>query len=196
MDAHAWIEAWDQERNQWSIVEATVGEDSTAATFEEQIEHIGSGAGAMLRQLFKALFEYGLLGLPSWLFESYGILAGSLLLTGALTGILAWLLSRFYRRRKTAQASQSKSINPVLVPLHKMLYRMDRKVETAGPQRVPSETLHAFSQRLRERDQGDGLWTKISDWYREYVLLRYRKTISVRHVQQLEQRAQTLQDSL
>lgn len=196
MDAHAWVEAWDRERNQWSIVEATVGEDSSTATFEEQIEHIGSGAGALLRQLLKAIFEYGLLGLPSWLFESYGILAGTLLLTGLFTGISAWFLSRFYRRRKWVLASRSKPINPILIPLHKMLHKMDRKVETAGPLREPSETLHAFSHRLRERDQGDGLWTKISDWYREYVLLRYRKTISAEHVQQLEQRAQKLHDSL
>ncbi len=196
MDAHAWVEAWDRQRNQWCIVEATVGEDSTAASLEEQIEHIGSGAGAMLRQLLKAIFEYGLLGLPSWLFESYGVLAGTSLLTGLFTGILAWALSRFYRRRKSAHVSQSKPINPVLVPLHKMLHRMDRKVEAAGPLREPSETLHAFSHRLRERDQGDGVWTRISEWYREYVLLRYRKMISTEHIQQLEQRAQNLQDSL
>jgi len=73
---------------------------------------------------------------------------------------------------------------------------MDRKVEAAGSLRDPSETLHAFSHRLRQQDPGDGLWTRISDWYREYVLLRYRKTIHAEHVQQLQQHAQKLQDSL
>jgi len=197
MDAHAWVEAWDQEQNQWSIVEATVGEDAGAAASDEQTERLGGGAGALLRQLLQAVYEYGLLGLPSWLFESYGILPGTLLLTGLLAAVLAWALSQLYRGRRSAGATQPRGArDPALVPLHRMLLRMDRKVKAAGPRRDPSETLHAFSHRLQEREPGNALWTRISDWYREYALLRYGKTISPERTQQLRQRAQGLQDSL
>jgi len=44
MDAHAWAEAWDQERNQWAIVEATVGEDLASAYTDEQMGNVGDGA--------------------------------------------------------------------------------------------------------------------------------------------------------
>ena len=197
MDAHAWVEAWDQERNQWSIVEATVGEDAVGMASDEQTERIGSGAGAILRQLLQAIYEYGLLGVAGWVFESYGVLVGTLLLTGLFTAVLAWALSRFYSRRKTLEIIQSKSVrNPAHILLHKMLLRMDRKVKAAGSHREPNETLHAFSQRLKKRYPGAGLWMKISDWYREYALLRYRKTIHAEHIHQLQQHAQGLHDSL
>ncbi len=196
MDAHAWLEAWDEERNQWSIVEATVGEDAAAADSIEDDERI-KGGGVLLRQLFKAIFEYGLVGIAGWMFESYGVLAGILLLTGLFSSVSAWVLSRFYRRRKAAQAIQSKTIrDPILILLHKILLRMDRKVKAAGQRRDPSETLHAFSDRLRKRDPKNRLWVRISEWYREYALLRYRKTISTEYVHELQQRAQGLQDSL
>lgn len=193
MDAHAWVEAWDQERNQWSIVEATVGENQDLAASADQAERIRGGAGAIFHQLLQAVYEYGLLGVPSWLFESYGVFVGISLLTGLFAGILAWILSRFYRKKKSEKVTQSKLIrNPSLFHLHKMLFRMDRKVEAAGSRRDPNETLHAFSCRLLERDPGDGLWIKISDWYCEYALLRYCRTISADRVLQLERRANNL----
>jgi hypothetical protein len=82
--------------------------------------------------------------------------------------------------------------NPGLIGLHKMLARMDRKLKAAGLRRDISETLDAFSGRLRKRDTGDGLWTKISDWYLEYAHLRYRRKISSGDLEQLQQRARGL----
>jgi len=196
MDAHAWAEAWDKERNQWTIVEATVGEDLVTAPAAEQLERMGGGTGT-LGQLLQALYQYGLFGMLSWLFESYGLLTGLLLLTIILGGALWLALSRHYNRKKAKGPTKSRAVrNPGLATLHKMLTRMDRKVKTAGPQRHLSQTLHAFSQQLRARDSGDGLWTRISDWYLEYANLRYRRTISSIRLQKLQQLAQGLQDSL
>jgi hypothetical protein len=192
MDAHAWVEAWDKERNQWTIVEATVGEDLVTAPAAEELERMGGGTGT-LGQLLQSLYQYGLFGVLGWLFESYGLLAGLLLLTTLLGGALWLVLSRHYNRKKSKGETQTRAArNPGLVTLHKMLARMDRRVKAAGPRREFSETLHAFSQRLRARDSGDGLWTRMSDWYLEYANLRYRKTISSKRLQQL---AQGLQDS-
>jgi len=196
MDAHAWAEAWDKERNQWTIVEATVGEDLVTAPAAQELEHMGGGFGT-LGQLLQALYQYGLFGVLSWLFESYGLLAGLLLLTIILGGALWLALSRHYNRKKAKGPTQPRAVrNPGLATLHKMLTRMDRKVKTAGPQRHLSQTLHAFSGQLRMRDLGDGLWTRISDWYLEYANLRYRRTISSKRLQKLQQLAQGLQDSL
>jgi len=196
MDAHAWAEAWDQERNQWTIVEATVQEDLAAAPAAQELERMGGGIGT-LGQLLQALYQYGLFGVLSWLFESYGLLDGLLLLPIILGGALWLALSRHYNRKKAKGPTKSRVVrNPGLATLHKMLTRMDRKVKTAGPQRHLSQTLHAFSQQLRARDSGDGLWTRISDWYLEYANLRYRRMISSKRLQKLQQLAQGLQDYL
>lgn len=197
MDAHAWAEAWDQERNQWTIVEATVGENLATSSASEQLGRISDGTGMLLGQLLQALYQYGLFGVLGWLFKSYGLLAGLLLLATLLGGALWFVLSRHYNWKKSKGLTQSRAVrNPGLVTLHKMLARMDRKVKAAGQRRYLNETLHAFSQQLRARDCGDGLWTRISDWYLEYADLRYRRTISSERLQRLRQLAQGLQDYL
>ncbi|UCE47040.1 MAG: transglutaminase domain-containing protein, partial [Phycisphaerales bacterium] len=192
MDAHAWVEAWNQERNRWTIVEATVGEDPSAATSAEQLGPVQAGVRALLGQLREALYQYGLFGLLGWLFRSYGLLAG-LLLTILFGGALSLALSRYYSRKKS-KIQSTVAGNPELVALHKMLTRMDRKVRAAGPRRHLCETLHAFSKRLRAQDSGDGLWTRISNWYLEYANLRYSRTVGYKRLQRLQQQAQGLRD--
>ena len=194
MDAHAWVEAWDQQRNQWTIVEATVGENAVSTAATDTAGGLGGGTGALLNQLLRALYEYGLFGALSWLFESYGLAAG-LLLSAPLFGLaLALVLLRRGKNRKSKIINR-KSGSAALVSLHRILARMDRKVAAAGLRREFSETLHAFSQRLGAQDRGDGLWGRISDWYLEYASLRYRGPISDKSVHELQQRARSLQDS-
>jgi hypothetical protein len=86
--------------------------------------------------------------------------------------------------------------SPALLDLHRVLTKMDRKVARAGAMRQLNETLHTFSDRLHERDSGDGIWRKISDWYLEYAGLRYRRVISSKSIADLQQRAARLHDAL
>jgi hypothetical protein len=194
MDAHAWVEAWNQQQKQWTIVEATVGEDLDAAPALEELERMGGGIGS-LGQLLQALYQYGLFGVLGWLFDSFGVLNSVVLLTSLLGGGLALVLLRYSRKKSTNKINLRELQNPELLILHKMLARMDRKVKAAGPQRHFSEPLHAFSQQLRQRDSGSGLWTKISDWYFEYANLRYCRKISSERVQKLQQLSKGLRDS-
>ena len=194
MDAHAWVEAWDKELRQWTIVEATVGEDMGMISAAEELERMRGGSGTILAQLLQALYQYGLLGVPSWLFESYGLLGGLLLPAILFGAALCLALFRRHRRKSFDHETQPGAAKrPELVILHKMLARMDRRVKAGGHRRNVGETLHAFSQQLRRRDSGDGLWTGISDWYLEYANLRYCRTISSDRLQQL---TQGLHDSL
>lgn len=194
MDAHAWVEAWDQQLNQWTTVEATVGEDAGSTAAAGTTGGLGGGTRALLNQLLRALYEYGLLGALSWLFESYGMVAGLLLSTPLFGVALALTL---LRRRKGRRCETSSRLvrNPALVSLHRILARMDRKVAAAGLRRGLSETLHAFSQRLGAQDSGDGLWGRISSWYLEYANLRYRGPLDSESVHDLQQRAQRLHES-
>jgi hypothetical protein len=196
MDAHAWVEAWDQQRNQWVIVEATVGQGLAAMSIDEQAAGTGGPAGALFGQLMRALYEYGLFGVLGWLFKSYGFSAGLILMTFFIGVALLVKLSR--RRVKKIQSRQQTMVlrNPSLIGLHRMLARMDRKLKSAGLRRGLGETLHTFSGRLRLREAGDGLWTRVSDWYIEYAHLRYRRNINAVDMEQLNQRARSLHDFL
>ncbi len=196
MDAHAWAEAWDDERNQWTIVEATVGEDSSAASAFDQLGRITGETGAMLGRLLQAVYEYGFLGLPSWLFESYGLFGGLILPAVFLSGAFVLILVKHRKLRNAKELGQTVAKNPALITLHKILAKMDHKVRAAGLKRQLSETLHSFSGRLRQKESGDGLWTRISDWYLEYASLRYHRAINSEQMEKLQERARGLQDSL
>ena len=197
MDAHAWVEAWDKEQNQWTIVEATVGQELDTLSLDEQLTSTSDGPGAFLSQILQALYEYGLFGVLGWLLKAYSFRTGIILMViFCCTALLVRLVRRSETKKSQSRLQTMVIKNPGLICLHKMLARMDRKVKSAGLRRDISETLHIFSQRLRTRDTGDGLWTKISDWYLEYAGLRYRRKISSGHLERLQHHAQGLQDSL
>ncbi len=194
MDAHAWVEAWDRQKKQWTIVEATVGENLDAAPALEELDRMSGGIGS-LGQLLQALYQYGLVGVLGWLVDSFGVLNSVVLMVSLLGGGLSLALLRYSRKRSKNKTKLRRPQNPELVTLHKMLTRMDRKVKAAGSQRHFSEPLHAFSQQLRQRDSGSGLWTRISDWYLEYANLRYCRKISSERIQNLQQLSKGLRDS-
>ncbi|MHC4727023.1 MAG: transglutaminase family protein [Planctomycetota bacterium] len=195
MDAHAWAESWEPQLKQWIIVEATPPEELDAAPASEELERMGGGIGSF-SQLLQALYQYGLVGVVSWLFDSFGVLNSIVLLMSLVGGGLSLVLLRYIRRKYKNKTSLRQPQSLELLTLHKMLTRMDRKVKAAGAQRHFNEPLHAFSQQLRKRDSGSGLWTRISSWYFEYSNLRYCRKISSERVQKLQQLYKGLRDSL
>jgi hypothetical protein len=196
MDAHAWAEAWDREQNRWVVVEATVQEDLGASLAADESGAEDDGAGLMLGRLFQAMYAYGLLGIASWFLASGSIVARSLIPAVLLAGALGWSVRRHRMRGSSETGSSRSAREPALVALHKMLARMDRKVKSAGSQRPLTETLCAFSHRLRAQDPGDGRWARVSDWYLEYADIRYRKTIEADRLAHLQQQAVTLRKDL
>jgi transglutaminase-like putative cysteine protease len=196
MDAHAWVEAWDEEQGRWIIVEATVGQGPVTTSIDEQAAGTSGGSGVLLRQLIQALYEYGLFGVLGWLLKSYGLRAGLVLMAIFLVAALSVASSRRYKEHSKGRMQSTTVKSPTMVTLHKMLARMDRKVKAAGLRRGLDETLHTFSGRLREREAGDGLWAGISDWYLEYAQLRYCRTISSMDLEQLNQRARRFHNFL
>jgi len=194
MDAHAWAEAWDSQRKQWTIVEATPGEDLNAAPALEELEQTSGGFGS-LGQLVQALYQYGLIGVIGWLVDSFGVLNSVVLTLSFLGGALSLALLRYYKKKSQNKTNLRQQQSVELLTLHKMLTGMDRKVKAAGSHRRFNEPLHAFSQQLRRRDSGTGFWTRISDWYFEYANLRYCRKISSERVHKLQQLYKGLRDS-
>ncbi|MBN1510069.1 MAG: transglutaminase domain-containing protein, partial [Sedimentisphaerales bacterium] len=190
MDAHAWVEAWDQENDQWLIVEATVQDGLAAPSANDASDRTGGlGRYLLLGQLVNDLYEYGLFGVLAWALEFYGLPAASFLLAATAGGILWWL----YRRAKAARTPNAAgALAPEVIAMHKLLAYMDRRVGTAGLRRDGHETIQAFAHRLRASDRGQPLWGPIADWYLDYADLRYRRTIPTDELHRLRHLAACL----
>jgi hypothetical protein len=185
MDAHAWVEAWDEQSGQWRIVEATVPEGlATASPVDQAGDGNASGGYFRLAQLANRLYEYGLFGVLAWALQYYGLTAISFLLATTGAGS-CWYV---YRRMRPARAGPVRHpAAPQLAALRKLLARMDRRARAAGARRRSSETLQAFAHRLRSQDPGDGLLPVIADWYIQYAELRYGRTVPPDRLHRLQQ---------
>ena len=195
MDAHAWVEAWDQERYEWTIVEATVQESLGETSLADGLLGQDGSGRLFLAQFLKALYEYGVFGVVAWLSKSYSLVTG-LSLSLSFLGGAAWLaLFRRYARSRRGYRRQ-RARGPEFAALHKLLQAMDRKVKATGLRRALGETLHAFSGRVRSRAPADGPWHRVADWYLDYADLRYGGEIGPERVLQLQQRGQDLRRAL
>lgn len=191
MDAHAWVEAWDRERNAWVIVEATSQDDLANNSLDESWLENRGGHSVLLARLIQAVYDYGLLGVVGWFFKVYSLrmaVAMSLAFLGAAVGLA---LMR-HRRKSRRQAILRATLTPELLALHKMLATMDRKAKSAGARRGPHETLHAFAERVRLASQeGDGgTGDHLADWYLAYAGLRYCGAISPERIAELQRAIQ------
>lgn len=199
MDAHAWVEAWDEDASRWVTVEATAQGDDAVAAAEEQTDATGDVTNVSLTQFLQALYEYGLFGALGWLF-TFHVESALLLPLAVLAGIALWW--RRARRRRKAEGPMSSrwKADPSVAALHRMLARMDRRVQAAGLPRRLSETLHTFARRLRAEKAGDPDgrrdWIGVSDWYVEYANLRYGKAVDAEHIERLHRRAEGLRRRL
>jgi hypothetical protein len=206
MDAHAWVEAWDQENNTWEIVEATAQEDlADNSLISPSLEGEGGGR-PLLTQLIQAVYDYGLLGVLGWFFEVYSLQTAILASLAFFVAAVSLALLRRYRRLHGARGSRV-ARSPELLALHRMLAVMDRKVKSAGARRWPQETLHVFADRIRPsslvahpssaasneeiQDTSDEEHS-FADWYLEYAGLRYCGSITPERLDDLHQLAQKL----
>ncbi|MCO6456647.1 MAG: transglutaminase domain-containing protein [Pirellulaceae bacterium] len=162
-NAHAWVEAYDDQQRQWVIVEATPGmsapelgstEDSQLAALQttgDGLASFGLNAG-MLRGSWAAA------AVPM-----LGVLVVGLLAVGGL----------LYTRPDLAARLRGHS-DPLSV-LRKRLRQMDRRLRRRRMARPKSETLHQFAARLQAAAQQrqDPWLGEAAQWYRQYATVRY-----------------------
>jgi protein-glutamine gamma-glutamyltransferase len=197
MDAHAWAEAWDEQRRCWTIVEATIQGGANTAPVETGPRQADEGLGAHLRRLAEAVYQYGLLGLVSWLFTSHSLFATSLILSILLGGVLWWFAGRL--RRRYGRPDGFAAPSPRIVAMHRLLARVDRKVAAAGLRRRPTETLHAFAARVAasapagaDPQSGSADPRLAAAWYDRYASLRYTRAVSSEELHRLQEAARPL----
>lgn len=200
MDAHAWVEAWDQEKSTWAIVEATSQDDlEDNSLIAPSLDNANRGS-LLLARFLQAVYEYGLVGVLGWFFDVYSFQTAVTVSLAFLGAAVFLALLRRYRRLHGGKRAKTVG-SPELLALHRMLAAMDRKARSTGIRRKPQETLHAFAGRVRlcegeptTETVASGLRPPVSlaDWYLRYAGLRYGGAITPGRLHDLQQLARNL----
>ncbi len=175
-DAHAWVEAYDDQTKRWFAVESTPGR--TYQTVSTSTENRSGGNTGI------ALLDESVIGSGSLIGRAWGWLL-SLRTTDALMVVyqfaqlpLFLFLVTFWWIKFRRNASDS--IDEIDVKSLKMLRRVDRRVRKHSLSRHRSETLYQFADRINASET-DSVQSRLSielrrlaDWYRQYADARYR----------------------
>lgn len=164
--AHAWVEAYDDERRQWVIVECTPPEGIPQAQ--------GTGGWADWWDAQQhALVEWGHRFLHGGAAELVALLAsvpGLAVILSSVALILLW------KHRPGGTVASRPTVVVEDPELARILSRGDRLARRIGCPRVPGETLSTFARRLREvSPAAPGPPSTLADWYEEYIRVRYGK---------------------
>jgi protein-glutamine gamma-glutamyltransferase len=170
-DAHAWVEAWDDQRG-WVTVDATPGggnqgntwRASTGAQWMESMRFRWSRWKEAIARLWKK-------GLPDGTFLLLLLreLAPPALLVGGLSALLLW------RKKRRVKARKQRPETPHFAALKRILAQADQQARKHGFQRDETETLHQFAHRI-ENESPDTEWAHpMAVCYRDYAHCRYQK---------------------
>ena len=162
-NAHAWAEAYDDDRQQWVVVEATPGMSLSvidSSSEEEQSERAmgggdADGGGEMELN-------------DGWLATIFSTLARLKYYGLALGVALCFVLYRFQVQRRQAHGFEAR-----IVRMQRSLARLEKKLRRRNLGRRPNETLHEFASRLRRIGDEDVQLQECADWYLQYAILRY-----------------------
>ena len=187
-DAHAWVEAWDEEHQEWVLVEATPAQGVPTETAAGRWDYLVGAIKFYFQELRIALHREGIKGLLNWLVRRLGDGFAGLVTTPVGWAVMAVVMFFVARRLKRRMKGRSpKSADPAVRALQCMLRRMDRQVGSLGLMRVPTETLNQFADRIVSRRAGtDERFEQVARWYELYSRLRYSGRVWQGDLQELE----------
>jgi hypothetical protein len=176
-NAHAWAEAYDDQRQRWFLVEATPGMSVPRETDRETDSLAQSGAVAS-RDTATLVDPMRWLD-GRWLgrrWESISAWATSpvfaLVIGSILTSVVYWA-----RRRGR---SPEGAVNRRLAQMRRVRAKVDRRLSRRRFTRRQHETLHQFARRLRQASREDEGLCGYADWYVEYASELYGGDTSMR----------------
>jgi hypothetical protein len=168
-DAHAWVEAYDDDSGQWRIVEASPIDAQPRALPPSQAVRFWEFIRGRLRR-FRILLQHRGAGWLGALALEFLASPPGLLLLAALAAIV------WFRRKKGLRPSP---VDPLVGKLQSLLEEMDARLRKRNLTRRPGETLHQFAQRIIAGSDGSpsgehhGDGRAAADWYRRYAAARY-----------------------
>jgi protein-glutamine gamma-glutamyltransferase len=185
-DAHAWVEAYDDESRRWVIVESTPAAGVPQPTDRSYPAQLAETIRHRLSIWRMSLREYGVAALWATLVRVVWSIPGLIALLGIFVVVL------FQYRPQWSVHWRRQQVPEELRSLHRQLARLDRQARRHGFERAPHETLSHFAGRLRGTDT-DSCWgTAAADCYELYIDLRYRGQPDENALQQLREAASRL----
>ena len=174
-DAHAWVEAYDDDRG-WFTVEPTVSGGLPDADRSRRTGWVGYLWDWMRFGHEQRRAAYALGGMKAACKRVFGqawavVRRALRSVPGMLAAACAvgWALWRLLRgwsaRRPRRQAPRA--------GLQRLLDRMERRLARRGITRRDAETLHQFASRLRHEHKDDPALRAVADWCVEYAVGRY-----------------------
>jgi transglutaminase-like putative cysteine protease len=172
-NAHAWAEAFDDERGAWTIVEATPGMRAPAELANDARTLAGnSSAGADTTNSQSLSMNWastrGWKRVAAWIGTYMSPLALGLAIIALPASYMYWGNPLHRARRSTA--------SPRIRQLQQLLRRRDKRLRRRKIQRQANETIHQFADRLLHLGhsaQGDDDLMAAAQWYRQYAAARY-----------------------
>ncbi len=193
-DAHAWVEAWDDDLQQWVIVEATPASGVPGGGTQSKIGYLWDYINFRFQELRVAIYFDGLKGLAIWLWHRFVGLAVVLVSTWQGLVVLAVLIIFIvYRRvRHSHRKALARPCSKTVLAMNALLNRVDAKLRKQKIIRTLAETLDQFATRIEEKSASEELaatvdLTALAEWYRHYSLLRYRGEVTEEDFRQLEE---------
>ena len=171
-DAHAWVEAYDRDLQKWVIVESTpdveVDRDPWSTAADSLVGPSESLEGQQSQQQRIGLLDE----IRNW-FQGRGSKLVDQIFTvinwiARLAAIVVaiWLIRRWWLGRRTSQYR--------LKAAGRQLAKFDRRLARRGIRRKSSETLHQFSDRIKEQGAQPDAWVlEAAEAYRDYASQRY-----------------------
>lgn len=173
-DAHAWVEAYDEERG-WVTVEATPPSGIPHAQKTPQAKQLWE----YLRETFQALVSQigrGDFRAFAWsVVQFFGSMPGLICVVLGLGYLLRHRLGQWKFRRVKRDMD-----DPLVTELRRLLKQMDARMSKQKLHRNPGETLHRFADRIASVEESPAAL-----WYRAYASLRYGGELSRIGVEQL-----------
>jgi transglutaminase-like putative cysteine protease len=169
LNAHAWVEAYDSDMQQWFVVEATPGRTFEGLDFSDDAatrrRNLATTGGTdtndtRWQQFWDWLTSSSSLGrFLRWSnFAQIPLAIAVLILL-----FIRFLPSAYNRLRRNRKVDRYQRI----------LKDLDTKSNRCGFERRPQETLNHFADRLEQRAAQDPAVTHLVDQYRRYALSRY-----------------------
>ena len=178
-DAHAWVEAYDDETNRWFAVESTPGRQYQTITTAQEL----ANTDGLFDAFYSGSDNYG----DTFLARSFGWLLSiritdPLMILFRVAQLPPFCVAIFLLWSKFLRPTRGEEHNLDQVS-RRMLRRVDRKLRKHQIIRRKSETLYQFaarveglcsedSQRIRTTERGR--LRKLPEWYRQYANARYQ----------------------